>query len=206
MSNLSSTHTHTHAPLHFVLLLLQLGHSESEQERGREKVRDAFNQPATFTWVAHIVDTFARAVAPVAFSCCFNFLFLFEALPRAMKLLVHSSPEWLCYIYCCKSELFHRSLSSSPHPSSAKSVTKMFMKSIAQSVLLLLVCSTHQSLCKFTCPSSFGYFEDVNNCTRFYVCVFGEALHEKCDNGLIYSPRLKTCDRTRSLSQCVSRE
>lgn len=46
----------------------------------------------------------------------------------------------------------------------------------------------------FKCPEQFGYFTDVRDCTRYFVCVFGEPLHETCTGGLYFSSELQTCD------------
>lgn len=46
----------------------------------------------------------------------------------------------------------------------------------------------------FHCPEQFGYFADSTDCTRYFVCVFGEALHETCTGGLYFSSELQTCD------------
>lgn len=46
----------------------------------------------------------------------------------------------------------------------------------------------------FQCPEQFGYFADSSDCARYFVCVFGEALHETCTGGLYFSSELQTCD------------
>ncbi len=55
------------------------------------------------------------------------------------------------------------------------------------------------SLLLFKCPEQFGYYPDVGNCTKYYVCVFGEALHESCTGGLYFSSELQTCDWPRNV-------
>ncbi|RWS29133.1 uncharacterized protein B4U80_05645, partial [Leptotrombidium deliense] len=51
----------------------------------------------------------------------------------------------------------------------------------------------------FICPEKFGYFPDVRDCTRYFVCVFGEPLHESCTGGLYFSAELQTCDWPRNV-------
>ncbi|KAH9528626.1 chitin binding [Dermatophagoides farinae] len=46
----------------------------------------------------------------------------------------------------------------------------------------------------FICPEQFGYFADRKDCSRYYVCVFGDPLHEQCTGGLYFSAELQTCD------------
>lgn len=36
----------------------------------------------------------------------------------------------------------------------------------------------------FRCPEKFGYFPDSKDCTKYFVCVFGEPLHESCTGKL----------------------
>lgn len=38
----------------------------------------------------------------------------------------------------------------------------------------------------FDCPEEFGYYPHPNDCTQYYVCVFGGALLESCTGGLMY--------------------
>lgn len=52
----------------------------------------------------------------------------------------------------------------------------------------------NQSTQSFQCPEQFGYFADSDDCARYFVCVFGEALHETCTGGLYFSSELQTCD------------
>ncbi|XP_074599997.1 uncharacterized protein LOC141854276 [Brevipalpus obovatus] len=54
----------------------------------------------------------------------------------------------------------------------------------------------------FKCPEQFGYFHDYTDCTKYFVCVFGEALHETCTNGLYFSEELQTCDWPRNV-RCI---
>ncbi|XP_053209789.1 homeobox protein 5-like isoform X2 [Panonychus citri] len=51
----------------------------------------------------------------------------------------------------------------------------------------------------FTCPEQFGYYIDHSDCTKYFVCVFGEALHETCTGGLYFSSELQTCDWPRNV-------
>ena len=46
----------------------------------------------------------------------------------------------------------------------------------------------------FQCPEQFGYFPDSTDCSRYFVCVFGDPLHETCTGGLYFSTELQTCD------------
>jgi len=39
---------------------------------------------------------------------------------------------------------------------------------------------------EFNCPEEFGYYPHPNDCTQYYVCVFGGALLESCTGGLMY--------------------
>ena len=54
----------------------------------------------------------------------------------------------------------------------------------------------------FKCPDQFGYFPDDHDCAKYFVCVFGEALHETCTGGLYFSEKLQTCDWPRNV-ECV---
>ena len=51
----------------------------------------------------------------------------------------------------------------------------------------------------FKCPEKFGYYPDPNDCTQYFVCVFGEPLHETCTGGLYFSAELQTCDWPRNV-------
>ena len=51
----------------------------------------------------------------------------------------------------------------------------------------------------FKCPEKFGYFADSQDCAKYFVCVFGEALHESCTGGLYFSAELQTCDWPRNV-------
>lgn len=51
----------------------------------------------------------------------------------------------------------------------------------------------------FNCPEEFGYYPHPNDCTQYYVCVFGGALLESCTGGLMYSHELQTCDWPRNV-------
>ncbi|XP_013789737.1 uncharacterized protein LOC106473600 [Limulus polyphemus] len=46
----------------------------------------------------------------------------------------------------------------------------------------------------FSCGDQFGYYPDPADCSKYYICVFGDALHETCTGGLYFSTRLQTCD------------
>lgn len=39
---------------------------------------------------------------------------------------------------------------------------------------------------EFSCPEEFGYYPHPNDCTQYYVCVFGGAVLESCTGGLMY--------------------
>ncbi|XP_025419158.1 uncharacterized protein LOC112689592 isoform X1 [Sipha flava] len=72
-------------------------------------------------------------------------------------------------------------------------------------VVLLLACAL-QGLCQeqkqhaeFKCPEEFGYYPHPNDCSQYYVCVFGGALLESCTGGLMYSHELQTCDWPRNV-------
>lgn len=43
-----------------------------------------------------------------------------------------------------------------------------------------------QSGGEFKCPEEFGYYPHPNDCSQYYVCVFGGALLESCTGGLMY--------------------
>ncbi|XP_065280317.1 uncharacterized protein Cda5 [Dermacentor albipictus] len=55
---------------------------------------------------------------------------------------------------------------------------------------------------EFKCPEQFGYYADENDCSKYFVCVFGDALHESCTGGLYFSVELQTCDWPRNV-QCA---
>ncbi|XP_027841201.2 uncharacterized protein LOC114122668 isoform X2 [Aphis gossypii] len=78
-------------------------------------------------------------------------------------------------------------------------------KTAATVVVLLLACVL-QGLCQeqkqgegFKCPEEFGYYPHPNDCSQYYVCVFGGALLESCTGGLMYSHELQTCDWPRNV-------
>lgn len=50
---------------------------------------------------------------------------------------------------------------------------------------------------EFDCPDEFGYYPHPNDCTQYYVCVFGGALLESCTGGLMY--RLETCSNSKHM-------
>lgn len=47
---------------------------------------------------------------------------------------------------------------------------------------------------QFQCPEQFGYYADQSDCAKYFVCVFGDPLHETCTGGLYFSSELQTCD------------
>ncbi|XP_077550966.1 chitin deacetylase-like 5 [Haemaphysalis longicornis] len=55
---------------------------------------------------------------------------------------------------------------------------------------------------EFKCPEQFGYYADEGDCSKYFVCVFGDALHESCTGGLYFSVELQTCDWPRNV-QCA---
>lgn len=59
--------------------------------------------------------------------------------------------------------------------------------------------TTNNSALNFQCPEQFGYYTDTRDCTKYYVCVFGEVLHESCTGGLRFSRELQTCDWPRNV-------
>lgn len=52
----------------------------------------------------------------------------------------------------------------------------------------------------FKCPEQFGYYRDGKDCSKYYVCVFGDSHHEKCTGGLHFSLELQTCDWPRNVN------
>ena len=89
-----------------------------------------------------------------------------------------------------------------PHPKRTSLERMLLFASFA----LFLLSSLQPSIAfvNFKCPSPFGYYEDLDDCSKYYVCVFGEALHENCSVGLYYSKQLQTCDWPRSiLTKCI---
>ncbi|CAO1405303.1 unnamed protein product [Diamesa hyperborea] len=59
--------------------------------------------------------------------------------------------------------------------------------------------TSSSSSIEFDCPEEFGYFPHPNDCSQYYVCVFGGALLESCTGGLMYSHELQTCDWPRNV-------
>ncbi|XP_013782871.1 uncharacterized protein LOC106467097 [Limulus polyphemus] len=51
----------------------------------------------------------------------------------------------------------------------------------------------------FDCPEEFGSFPDKEDCTKYYVCVFGEVNPERCSGGLMFNTELETCDWQRNI-------
>jgi hypothetical protein len=64
--------------------------------------------------------------------------------------------------------------------------------------------STSAASVEFDCPEEFGYYPHPNDCSQYYVCVFGGALQESCTGGLMYSHELQTCDWPRNVGCEVS--
>lgn len=62
-----------------------------------------------------------------------------------------------------------------------------------------LTVSSGNKSSSFECPEQFGYFDDLSDCSKYFVCVFGEALHETCTGGLYFSAELQTCDWPRNV-------
>lgn len=56
----------------------------------------------------------------------------------------------------------------------------------------------------FKCPEQFGYFADQEDCSRYFVCVFGDPLHEACTGGLYFSTELQTCDWPQNVDCAAS--
>lgn len=56
----------------------------------------------------------------------------------------------------------------------------------------------------FICPEQFGYFADKKDCSHYYVCVFGDPLHEQCTGGLYFSAELQTCDWPQNVDCTVN--
>lgn len=65
--------------------------------------------------------------------------------------------------------------------------------------LVTLTVSSGNKTSAFQCPEKFGYYDDVTDCAKYFVCVFGEALHETCTGGLHFSAELQTCDWPRNV-------
>lgn len=73
-------------------------------------------------------------------------------------------------------------------------------------LVLVLLCTlapeTAGGAEEFKCPEQFGYYADEGDCSKYFVCVFGDALHESCTGGLYFSVELQTCDWPRNV-QCA---
>ncbi|XP_076327313.1 uncharacterized protein LOC143234116 [Tachypleus tridentatus] len=63
---------------------------------------------------------------------------------------------------------------------------------------LLAATSSGKSDTPFSCSEQFGYYSDPKDCSKYYVCVFGDPLHESCTGGLYFSSELQTCDWPRN--------
>ncbi|XP_022243245.1 uncharacterized protein LOC106460759 [Limulus polyphemus] len=63
---------------------------------------------------------------------------------------------------------------------------------------LLALSSSGKSDTPFSCSEQFGYYSDPKDCSKYYVCVFGDPLHESCTGGLYFSSELQTCDWPRN--------
>lgn len=59
---------------------------------------------------------------------------------------------------------------------------------------------------QFRCPEEFGYYQHPDECSLYYVCVFGGPLLESCTGGLVYSHDLQTCDWPRNVACKSSNE
>lgn len=46
----------------------------------------------------------------------------------------------------------------------------------------------------FNCPEMFGYYPAASNCSIYFICDHGKATPKMCDDGLVFSTILKTCD------------
>ncbi|KAH7640536.1 hypothetical protein HUG17_8003 [Dermatophagoides farinae] len=46
----------------------------------------------------------------------------------------------------------------------------------------------------FDCPEKFGYYPDEKNCSKYHLCDHGKSRLKSCDDGLVFSTILKTCD------------
>ena len=82
-----------------------------------------------------------------------------------------------------------------PLPLTSSSSASSMTSSTSSSSSMLFV----SSLANFRCPEQFGYYADEYNCSKYFVCVFGEALHESCTGGLYFSSELSTCDWKRNV-------
>ena len=40
----------------------------------------------------------------------------------------------------------------------------------------------------FQCPEKFGYFEDLSQCDKYYICREGRATPTLCPDGLVFDP------------------
>jgi hypothetical protein len=47
-------------------------------------------------------------------------------------------------------------------------------------------CTGGNEITPFVCPEEFGYYQHPNDCSKYYVCVFGGPLLESCTGGLMY--------------------
>jgi len=59
---------------------------------------------------------------------------------------------------------------------------------------------------QFRCPEEFGYYQHPEDCSLYYVCVFGGPLLESCTGGLVYSHDLQTCDWPRNVACKIKNE
>lgn len=53
---------------------------------------------------------------------------------------------------------------------------------------------SEEEVSDFSCPEQFGYYPDQGNCSRYHLCDHGKASVKTCDDGLVFSTILKTCD------------
>lgn len=86
-------------------------------------------------------------------------------------------------------------LSTNNEPSDANSSQR---PSLSPKVTLTVSSGNKTNL--FNCPEQFGYYDDLSDCSKYFVCVFGEALHETCTGGLYFSSELQTCDWPRNVN------
>ncbi|XP_062618624.1 peritrophin-1-like [Saccostrea cucullata] len=54
----------------------------------------------------------------------------------------------------------------------------------------------------FTCPATFGYFADPDNCTKFYMCSWGKPTSKQCVGNTGWDSKGKFCNYKDNLSGC----
>jgi len=77
---------------------------------------------------------------------------------------------------------------------------KQFGQIMAAIGLLTILASSGRAKTDFRCPEEFGYYQHPEDCSLYYVCVFGGPLLESCTGGLVYSHDLQTCDWPRNVA------